>query len=56
VGVPARTIKQRFGDNIAGRLDALAWWDWDHERLRLALADFRQLGIDAFLEKYKASG
>ena len=53
VGVPARTIKQRFSDDIAGRLDALAWWDWDHERLRLALPDFRQLGIEAFLEKYE---
>jgi phosphonate metabolism protein (transferase hexapeptide repeat family) len=53
VGVPARTIKQRFSDDIAGRLDALAWWDWDHERLQLALPDFRQLGIEAFLEKYE---
>ncbi len=54
VGVPARTIKQRFSDDVAGRLDALAWWDWDHERLRLALPDFRQLGIEAFLEKYQS--
>ncbi len=53
VGVPARTIKQRFSDDVSGRLDALAWWDWDHERLRLALPDFRQLGIEAFLEKYE---
>lgn len=53
VGVPARTIKQRFSDDVAGRLDALAWWDWDHEKLRLALPDFRHLGIEAFLEKYE---
>ena len=53
VGVPARTIKQRFSDDVAGRLDALAWWDWDHERLRLALPDFRHLGIEGFLEKYE---
>ena len=53
VGVPARTIKQRFSDDVAGRLDALAWWDWDHERLHQALPDFRKLGIEAFLEKYE---
>ena len=27
VGVPARTIRQRFSDDVASRLDALAWWD-----------------------------
>jgi phosphonate metabolism protein (transferase hexapeptide repeat family) len=53
VGVPARTIKQRFSDNVAGRLDALAWWDWEHDKLHQALPDFRTLGIEAFLEKYE---
>jgi phosphonate metabolism protein (transferase hexapeptide repeat family) len=53
VGVPAKTIKQRFPDPIAARLDALAWWDWDHERLRLGLHDFRSLPIEAFLDKYE---
>ena len=53
VGVPARTIKQRFPDPIASRLDALAWWDWDHNRLRLGLEDFRTLPVEAFLEKYE---
>ncbi len=52
VGVPARTIKQRFSDPVASRIDALAWWDWDHDRLHRALPDFRALPIEAFLEKY----
>lgn len=52
VGVPARTIKQRFPDPVASRIDALAWWDWDHDRLHRALPDFRALPIEAFLEKY----
>ena len=52
VGVPARTIKQRFSDDVAGRLDAMAWWDWEHDKLHRALPDFRTLGIEAFLEKY----
>lgn len=53
VGVPARTIKQRFPDPIAARLDALAWWNWEHGRLHEALPDFRKLGVEAFLEKYE---
>ena len=53
VGVPARTIKQRFSDDVAGRLDAMKWWDWSHEQLHQALPDFRALGIEAFLEKYE---
>ncbi len=31
---------------------ALAWWEWDHDRLRMALQDFRSLPAEAFLEKY----
>jgi phosphonate metabolism protein (transferase hexapeptide repeat family) len=53
VGVPARTIRQRFNDDVASRLDALNWWDWEHDRLHQALPDFRNLGIEAFLEKYE---
>jgi phosphonate metabolism protein (transferase hexapeptide repeat family) len=53
VGVPARTIRQRFTDDVAGRLDRLAWWDWDHETLHRALPDFRKLGAEAFLEKWE---
>lgn len=53
VGVPARTIRQRFPDPIAARLMALGWWDWSHEKLHEALPDFRALAIEAFLEKYE---
>ena len=52
VGVPARQIRQRFPDAVAGRLLELAWWDWSHEKLHVALPDFRQLPVEAFLEKY----
>jgi serine acetyltransferase len=53
-GNPAKLLKRRFAPEIAARLSALAWWDWDHEKLRAALPDFRALAIEAFLEKYKA--
>ena len=51
-GVPARPIRARFPAVIAGRLQALAWWDWPHDRLRAALPDFRSLSVEAFLEKH----
>jgi hypothetical protein len=33
-------------------LQALAWWNWTHERLEAALEDFRLLTPEAFLEKH----
>ena len=52
-GVPARFIKERFPEDIRARLVRLAWWDWSHERLGQALPDFRNLSVDAFLDKYE---
>lgn len=51
-GNPATEIRPRFSSNIADRLQALAWWDWDHARIGGALIDFRQLSAEAFLEKH----
>ena len=52
VGNPARIVKMRFPEDIAARLLDLRWWDWDHERLRLALPDFRMLPVEDFIAKY----
>lgn len=51
-GVPARMIKTRFAAGIGEKLQALAWWDWDHNRIRQALDDFRSLDVAVFIEKY----
>lgn len=51
-GLPAKPIRQRFPAAIGERLMRLGWWDWDHERVRAALPDFRSLPIEAFLEKH----
>lgn len=53
-GVPAKFIKERFPGDIASRLIDLAWWDWPHEAIGAALEDFRQLPIEAFLDKYES--
>jgi phosphonate metabolism protein (transferase hexapeptide repeat family) len=55
-GNPARVIRQRFPEDIAGELTDLAWWDWDHETLRRALPDFRKLAVQDFLSKYQSGG
>ncbi|MEL6373307.1 MAG: DapH/DapD/GlmU-related protein [Pseudomonadota bacterium] len=52
-GVPAKPVRARFDDATAARLKALAWWDWDHARLRAALDDFRALSVNAFLDKHE---
>ena len=51
-GVPARPIRSRFPGKIPERFQTLAWWNWDHERLRTALDDFRALSAEEFLEKH----
>lgn len=52
-GTPARVMRLRQPLDIAERMIALAWWDWDHDRIRIALEDFRALKAEAFLEKYE---
>lgn len=53
-GCPAQPLRHRFAAPVIDRLLALEWWTWDHDRLRTALPDFRQLQAEAFLEKYGA--
>ena len=51
-GVPARPLRERFDRQTAARLEVLAWWNWDHERLREALADFRSLSVHDCLKRH----
>jgi hypothetical protein len=53
-GNPARVIRERFPDRVAERMRRLAWWNWSHERLRVALPDFRRLSAEAFLDTYES--
>lgn len=54
-GNPARPIRRRFPEDIADRLQNLAWWDWEHKRLRAALDDFRNLSVEDFLARHEAN-
>lgn len=33
-GVPAKTIKYRFKEDVIDWLQSLEWWKWDHERIK----------------------
>ncbi|MDI6836093.1 MAG: DapH/DapD/GlmU-related protein [Rhizobiaceae bacterium] len=52
-GVPARLIRERFPADVVAGMEALAWWDWSHDRLHAALEDFRRLDGAAFVAKYE---
>lgn len=52
-GVPARPMRPRFASEIAERMIALAWWDWDHDTIGARLEDFRSLSAQSFLDKYE---
>jgi hypothetical protein len=54
-GNPARFIRARFPEEVAARLQRLAWWDWSHERLRTALPDFQKLSIESFLDRHETA-
>ena len=54
-GVPAQPLRARFAPGVIDRLLALAWWEWDDARLRAALADFRKLRAEEFLDRHEAA-
>lgn len=33
-GVPGKTIKKRFNDEIIEALEKIKWWDWDEEKIK----------------------
>jgi len=49
-GVPAEPIRRRFPAEIAARIEATEWWDWDHDVLGERLDAFRDL--ETFLDEY----
>ena len=53
VGNPARVVRQRFPDDLAARMQVMAWWNWPHAQLQSALPNFRSLTAEQFLDKYE---
>ena len=49
-GNPAKTLRSRFPQSIWSELEAIGWWDWDHNTLKERLDDFYD--IRRFLRLY----
>ncbi|AZO12231.1 MULTISPECIES: DapH/DapD/GlmU-related protein [unclassified Mesorhizobium] len=52
-GVPAKPLRQRFADDIAARIEHLAWWDWTPDKLARAIPDVQAMSIEAFLDRWE---
>jgi phosphonate metabolism protein (transferase hexapeptide repeat family) len=52
-GVPARHIKWRFEEAVRDSLLRLAWWDWDHDKLAMAIPDMQAMTPADFIAKWQ---
>jgi hypothetical protein len=50
VGVPARTVRTRFTEEVIPRLLASSWWEWDRPTLEERWQDLKDL--PRFLDLY----
>jgi len=53
VGVPARSIRKRFSEEVIEKLLAIAWWDWTRAELEARFDDL--LDVESFIAKYDGS-
>lgn len=51
VGNPAKVIKYRFDEKTIETLKEIAWWDWDNEKIKSAIDDFKDITL--FIQKHK---
>ena len=49
-GVPAKTIRKRYSDEIIEKLLKIRWWDWPEEKIRENIEYFYQ--PEVFVEKF----
>lgn len=54
-GVPAGSVRKRFPEDIAGKLEEIKWWDWPYETIKERLEDF-YLPIHEFVAKHFKAG
>lgn len=45
-GNPARIIKYRFDDDIISKLQSIAWWNWDSQKLKKYQSDKKGIAFD----------
>ena len=52
VGNPGRVLRYRFSPEIIAALERISWWDWQHDKLRQGMQDFRHMSAEDFCRKY----
>ncbi len=50
VGVPAKSIKKRFSDDIIEKIEKSEWWNWSHDVIKERYEDFKN--IEEFVRKW----
>lgn len=55
-GLPARTIRRRYDEETAARLEKLRWWDWPEAQVRRAIPLRRPAIWTPWKSWYKAGG
>jgi len=51
-GVPSKVINEKCSREEASLMNQIAWWNWDDEKIRQRMDDFR-LSIPEFIAKYR---
>lgn len=49
-GNPAQIVRTRFSPEIVARLEAVAWWNWDDERIKQHLPKLLSGELEQFLQ------
>ncbi len=50
-GVPAKIIKRKHDELIIEKLNIIAWWDWETNKIKQNIEDFF-LPVDQFIQKH----
>lgn len=45
-GVPAKTIRKRFSDDVISKLLKMKWWDWPEETIKRHISDIQSGQIE----------
>jgi virginiamycin A acetyltransferase len=56
LGNPAKVHRRRFSEDIARKLQKLAWWDWELEDIRKILPELHSSSWNLLFEKAKQIG
>lgn len=51
-GIPAKTIKYRFNDDVIYKLLSIKWWDWDISKIDKVVKNNEFQDVEQFVHRY----